>query len=238
MNSQRNLERWARAWRRSARRWEAFAPALRWATGWRIWNPAAYGETWHARFRRCYPPSQHPLLIFGLNPGPYGMAQTGIPFTDLRRLESALPDLALELREAGERMVRPGLAPRSLHPFLERSFESSSVRVYRFLERAWGSAEIGWKEVVVANPCPLLFMDPVERKNRTPADLAKAARLLRGRAAAHDARERSDRLRREGAAEALEALEPRGVVLLGRNVQATLGPPLQSLPGGESRRLV
>ena len=32
-----------------------------------------------------------PLAVFGLNPGPYGMAQSGIPFTDLKRVAERLP---------------------------------------------------------------------------------------------------------------------------------------------------
>ncbi len=223
---------WGKVWRRSARRWEDLAPALRRATGWRIWNPGLYGETWHARFRRLYRPGQHPLVVFGLNPGPYGMAQTGIPFTDIRRLVSALPDLAAELRGRGERVEPPGLAPPGLRPYLSRSFESSAVRVYRFLKKGWGGAERGWTEVVVANPCTLLFIDPAEGKNRTPADLARAARLRgSGRDQVRELVESFGRIRIRCAVESIEALSPRGAILLGKDVQAALGPALRRILG-------
>jgi len=179
----RTLTAWNLAWRRCALGWEGLRPCLVRSTGWKVWNPGLYGEPWHSRFRRCYPPAARPLVLFGLNPGPYGMAQTGIPFTDIRRLVSALPALVAELRNAGKRLEVPGLAPVSLPPYLSRTFEASSVRVYRFLERSWGDAERGWREVVAANPCPLLFIDTETGKNRTPADLRpRLARLEGGKA--------------------------------------------------------
>ncbi|MCI0658821.1 MAG: hypothetical protein L0170_17350, partial [Acidobacteria bacterium] len=142
---------WGSAWRRSARRWESLAARIASVTGWRVWNPGRYGERWHSLFRSIYPVREEGILIFGLNPGPYGMAQTGIPFTDIKRLEAQLPTLAGAIRRRRGQLRLPGLAPRSLHPFLSRTFESSSVRVYRFLLLGWGNAERGWREVAVAN---------------------------------------------------------------------------------------
>ena len=80
-------------WKESAELFEPLAREVAAATGWLVVNPGRYGERWHARFRRLYPPGPNPLLLFGLNPGPYGMAQTGVPFTDLKRLQSHLPEL-------------------------------------------------------------------------------------------------------------------------------------------------
>jgi hypothetical protein len=226
MSSTSPWDRWAKFWSRSANRWEEFSHPLRRATGWRIWNPGIYGGLWHRRFLARYPPSRHPLVVFGLNPGPYGMAQTGIPFTDVKRLVTALPALARELVEEGIKVEVPGLAPTSLRPYLDRTFESSSVRVYRFLRQGWGSAERGWRAVVVANPCSLLFIDPEERKNRTPADFGRTVRARKGNVAAREIEEESNRLRSRCALEALEALDPRGAILLGKDVESVLAPRL------------
>ena len=227
------LWEWGRAWRRCARRWEEFALRLGRETSWRVWNPGRYGERWHRRFRETYPPGPNPVLLLGLNPGPYGMGQTGIPFTDIRRLESDLPELAARLRTDGESIGLPGLAPPDLRRRLDRTFESSSIRVYRFLRLAGGSAGAGWRRVVAANPCPMLFMEGTV--NRTPADLRRALRKRGGRLERVTARlEECDQLRRECAREAVRVLEPRGVILLGRNIQEALAgdPSLGAVPGG------
>lgn len=224
---------WGGVWRRCARRWEGFARRLGKRTSWRVWNPGRYGERWHRRFREVYPVGPNPILILGLNPGPYGMGQTGIPFTDVRRLETELPDLAGRLRAEGEPVRVPGLAPPDLRPRLSRTFESSSVRIYRFLRLAAGNAGAGWRRVVAANPCPLLFMEG--SANRTPADLGRVLRAGGVEpSAARKMLEECDRLRRKCVQEAVRALEPRGVVLLGRNVQGALGgdAAFDPVPGG------
>jgi hypothetical protein len=91
-------------------------------------------------------------MFCGLNPGPYGMAQTGVPFTDLKRLASDLPKLARALAASGESLALPGLAPPSLRPFLTRTFESSAVRVYKFLARARDGG---------GGAAPQIFVNPV-----------------------------------------------------------------------------
>jgi single-strand selective monofunctional uracil DNA glycosylase len=225
---------WSGAWTRAARRWQALAPCIAAATGWKVWNPGHYGRSWHSRFRAAYPVREGCILVFGLNPGPYGMAQTGIPFTDLKRLRECLPKLAEDLERRGESLAGAGLAPESLRPFLRRTFESSAVRVYRFVSLGWGSAEEGWRELVVANPCSLLFMDR-SGKNRTPADLfAAVSRRARSRETARRLRDRCDALRRLTALESVQALSPRGVVLLGKDAQRALEPGLAPLLDRES----
>ena len=222
---------WGSAWRRSARRWESLSGRIESATGWKVWNPGRYGERWHAHFRSTYPVREGGILIFGLNPGPYGMSQTGIPFTDIKRLEAHLPALAGAIRERDGNLRLPGLAPRSLHPFLSRTFESSAVRVYRFLELGWGSAEEGWRHVTVANGCSLLFMDR-SGKNRTPADLyAAASRVMGDRREAKRLLDRCLAARCLAAKDAVRALSPRGVVLLGKDTQQALVEEMNRLLG-------
>jgi hypothetical protein len=239
------FEAFGRCWQRAARRFHGIAREVASATGWLVLHPGRYGERWHARFRRLYPPGPRPLLVFGLNPGPYGMAQTGVPFTDLKRLQFHLPELWRELDAAGEPMRLPGLAPRMLRPHLTRTFESSSVRIYRFLEQAFGSPAAALRQVVFVNPCPLLFIDPQTSENKTPEHLPGALRAsARGRArrVARDAAARGeaaalmtrfDDLRRETVLEAVRELRPRGAILLGRDVAAAVGEPLRAALGAE-----
>lgn len=106
------------------------------------------------------------------------------------------------------------------------------MRVYRFLELGWGSAEKAWRRLAVANACPLLFVDPASGENRTPAELRRAAsRGRRGDVRARELCAECDRLRCLSAREAGQVLQPVGVVLLGKNVQRTLRAEIEERLG-------
>ncbi|MGI6083142.1 MAG: hypothetical protein ACOYEP_09750 [Limnochordia bacterium] len=211
-------------------KWDELAGLLRQATGYLVFNPGLYGAHWHARRLELYPPESGGLLGIGLNPGPYGMGQTGIPFTDIKRIRERLPRLREELEEAGERLEVPGLAPSSLQPYLKLRHEASSVRVFRFLEIAFGDAEHGLTQLVFANPCSLLFIDDEEGKNRTPADFRTRIRKRRSEWSKTQLQAVLDRvreLRLQCAVAGVRALDARGVILLGRDVQQAIGDELR-----------
>ncbi|MCI0658340.1 MAG: hypothetical protein L0170_14910, partial [Acidobacteria bacterium] len=68
--------------------------------------------------------------------------------------------------------------------------------------------------------------------NRTPADLyAAASCVTRNRVAARQILERCLRARRLAARDAVRALSPKGVVLLGKDTQGALGEEMNRLVG-------
>src|SRR5262249_24133260 len=159
-----------------------------------------------------------------------------VPFTDMKRLQSHLPRLAAELEASGSTLELPGLAPPELRRFLVRTFESSSVRVYRFLALVHGTAEAAFRDVVFVNTCPLLFVERTSGENRTPADLPRELRRAAGppRGSAGGAARLMaafDAARVEVVARAVDLLEPRGAVVLGRDAAAVLVKPLRERLG-------
>lgn len=205
-------------WKANGRRWDR---ALRaWPMGGiEVFQPALYAVDLYARFLERYPPAPRPVLGLGLNPGPFGMAQTGIPFTDCRTAAKIL-DLSLPL---------PGRAPAALARRLKREngrwrghYERSSLGIYRALRLAWGDLEKAYRNWVVVNPCPLLFLKAGDYKNMTPADgpLRKLDGFLQ--------------LRREALERFATVLQPRGVVCLGKDVSSALGPAAEALVGTEN----
>lgn len=203
------------AWSHAARRWEDLRADVEARAGLLTWNPQLYGLPVYERFAAHYAPAAPgALLALGLNPGKYGMSQTGIPFTDVTAARTQLPALGFDLDA-------PGLAPPSLRPFLKPyCVERSSQSVYAFLRLAYGSAEAGWPDFYAVSPCSLLFLD--ERGgNVTPAD-ARLARIP----------EVQD-LRREVIERAVEACEPRAVVLLGQDVARVAGDLVRALVGSD-----
>lgn len=221
-------------WGACGQEWEEIAGILEDATGYLVLNPGIYGASWHALRVELYPPEHGGLLGVGLNPGPYGMAQTGIPFTDIKRILECLPHLRRTLEETEKALAVPGLAPSSLQPYLKLHHEASAVRVYRFLEQAFGDAENGLTQFAFANPCPLLFIEKEIGKNRTPADFRTRIRKV------HPGWSRTQvqtliggvtERRLRSILAGVEALKARGVVLFGKDVQRAVGEELRQALG-------
>ena len=207
-------------WRANARRWQK-AVELWHPKGVEVFNPGIYACDLYARFLACYPPGPHPIITLGLNPGPFGMAQTGIPFTDCRTA-AAILDIKLPI---------PGRAPPALIRRLRKPggrwrgyYERSSIGIYRLLRLAWGDLGAAYRNWTVTNTCPLLFLKAGDYKNMTPAD--GPLRRLEG----------FQRLRVTALERFCALLDPRGIVCLGKDVSAAHGEAAERLVG--ARRVI
>ena len=188
-----------------------------------VYNPLAYAFAMHAEYLRRFAGGRKEVLFFGMNPGPWGMAQTGVPFGEV----SIVRDW-LRLRE-------PIGVPRPMHPKRPvegtacRRSEVSGKRLWGAFRSRFGTPERFFRRHFVANYCPLLFLEESGR-NRTPDKLPGAERAAL--AAACD----------QHAAAVLRALEPRCVVGVGRFARRQLERVLAGLEspgaGGRPRRAV
>ena len=52
-----------------------------------IYNPLSYAWNAHEAYIRKYGNSHKKVLLMGMNPGPFGMAQTGIPFGEIEHVK-------------------------------------------------------------------------------------------------------------------------------------------------------
>src|SRR5262249_47876805 len=48
-----------------------------------VYNPLAYAWDVHARYLTQFGVGERPVVLLGMNPGPFGMAQTGVPFGEI-----------------------------------------------------------------------------------------------------------------------------------------------------------
>ena len=48
-----------------------------------VYNPLAYAGRGHRRYLRRFAASRKRIVFLGMNPGPFGMAQTGVPFGEV-----------------------------------------------------------------------------------------------------------------------------------------------------------
>ena len=129
-----------------------------------VYNPLAYATSLHASYLRRYGGSPKQVLLLGMNPGPFGMAQTGIPFGDVTRVREFLRLAGPVDRPEHEHPKRPvqGMAcPRG---------EVSGTRLWGWAEEDFQTADHFFERFFVANYCPLVFMEDSGR-NVTPDKL-------------------------------------------------------------------
>ena len=142
----------------------AFAPPVAW-----VGNPLDYARDPHEAYLVRYGQAPKEVLLLGMNPGPFGMAQTGIPFGDPTVVRDFL-GLAGEVeRPDSEHPKRPILGfacPRG---------EVSGARLWGWARDDFGVPERFFARFFVANYCPLAFMEASGR-NLTPDKLLRAER--------------------------------------------------------------
>lgn len=134
-----------------------------------VYNPLAYAWKPHRAYLRRYARPGIEALLLGMNPGPWGMAQTGVPFGEVAHVRDFLGIEEKVGKPPSEHPKRPidGFA-------CERS-EVSGRRVWEWVEKRFGDPDTFFDRFFVWNDCPLAFLEESGR-NRTPDKLPKAER--------------------------------------------------------------
>jgi single-strand selective monofunctional uracil DNA glycosylase len=134
-----------------------------------VYNPLTYAWPAHAEFLSRFGTGRKRVVFLGMNPGPFGMVQTGIPFGEVAAVRDWLKISAANRRPAAEHPRRPvlGLA-------CARS-EVSGRRLWKLFSERFGTPEEFFAEHFVVNYCPLAFLS-ASGSNVTPDKLAKAER--------------------------------------------------------------
>ncbi len=134
-----------------------------------VYNPLVYARAVHERYVERFADARRRVVFLGMNPGPFGMAQTGVPFGDVRQVRDFLGlegRVGRPEREHARRRVEGFACPRS---------EVSGTRVWTAVRDHFGTAEAFFDRHFVANYCPLVFLEGSGR-NRTPDKLSRAER--------------------------------------------------------------
>ncbi|MCK9548111.1 MAG: single-stranded DNA-binding protein [Sphaerochaeta sp.] len=137
-----------------------------------IYNPLEYAWAMHEAYLRRFVNQPTRVLLLGMNPGPFGMAQTGVPFGEVAAVKGFLGLDEPVGRPVIEHPKRPILGletPRS---------EVSGRRLWGLLEEHYGASGSMGGEMAVVNYCPLVFVDRgATGRNITPDKLIKVERL-------------------------------------------------------------
>lgn len=131
------------------------------------YSPLEYAWPLHEAYvRRYFLPSARILLV-GMNPGPFGMVQSGIPFGDVTIVKEWFHIHGELLQDAMPKRVHPkrpilGLdCPRR---------EVSGQRLWGWARQGWETSENFFSWAFVYNYCPIAFMSD-SGKNITPDQL-------------------------------------------------------------------
>ncbi len=134
-----------------------------------VYNPLIYARANAEAFiKRFLNPSARTLLL-GMNPGPFGMAQTGVPFGEVSAVRDwlGIDEPLGKLPEVHPKRPIQGLA-------CSRS-EVSGRRLWGWAANRFASPPAFFREFFVWNYCPLVFLEESGR-NRTPDKLAAPER--------------------------------------------------------------
>lgn len=131
-----------------------------------VYNPLRYMWKGHAAYLERYGTTQRRVLLVGMNPGPHGMAQTGVPFGDVGIVRDWMGITAEHEQPA---RAHP---KRRIDGFSCKRREPSGSRLYGWARARYGTAERFFSEYFVVNHCPLLFFDEAG-KNVTPPQLGR-----------------------------------------------------------------
>ncbi len=126
-----------------------------------VYNPLDYAWAPHRAYLRRYGGAPKAVVLLGMNPGPFGMAQTGVPFGDVVMVRQWLGIEAPVGRPPREHPERPVLG------FACRRREVSGQRLWGWARERFGTPEAFFARFFVLNYCPLCFLEASGR-NRTP----------------------------------------------------------------------
>ncbi len=134
-----------------------------------VYNPLSYAWAAHELYLRTYSQEPKRVVFLGMNPGPFGMVQTGVPFGDVNSVRDWLK-LECQLRRPSRQHPK-----RPVFGFDCPRCEISGQRLWGLFAKRFGTAPEFFKEHLVLNYCPLAFVEASGR-NRTPDKLSAAER--------------------------------------------------------------
>lgn len=129
-----------------------------------VYNPLDYAWESHKSYLEKFGSGKGRVLLVGMNPGPWGMAQTGVPFGEVNAVRDFL---GIEERVGHPNPEHP---KREVLGFDCQRSEVSGRRLWDWARERFGSAGEFFREFFVLNYCPLCFLES-SGKNRTPDKL-------------------------------------------------------------------
>lgn len=134
-----------------------------------VYNPLDYARAAHEEYLGRFGQKPGRVVLVGMNPGPWGMTQTGVPFGEVELVRDWLGIRSSIGRPRVEHPKRP------VEGFACRRREVSGRRLWGWARDRFGTPRKFFERFFVANYCPLVFLESGGR-NLTPDRLPVAER--------------------------------------------------------------
>jgi len=134
-----------------------------------VYNPLDYAWPAHREYLLRFGQGSKEVVLLGMNPGPWGMAQTGVPFGEITFVKEWLGIDSPVGRPPSEHPKRP------VEGWACSRSEVSGRRVWSWAKERFETPERFFQRFFIANYCPLMFLESSGR-NRTPDRLPASER--------------------------------------------------------------
>lgn len=134
-----------------------------------VYNPLSYAWAPHEQYLTKFGGKTGRTILLGMNPGPFGMAQVGVPFGEVQLVKNWIGIDAPVGKPPLEHPARP------ITGFACTRSEVSGARLWGWAKQRFGTPDAFFNEFFVINYCPLVFMSQ-SGANITPDKLPAAER--------------------------------------------------------------
>lgn len=134
-----------------------------------VYNPLRYAWGPYAQYLERFGAAQGRVVLLGMNPGPFGMVQSGVPFGEVGLVREFLgidAEISRPKHQHPKRPIEGRACTRS---------EVSGARVWGWARQRYGTPARFFARFFIMNYCPLAFLEESGR-NRTPDKLPRAER--------------------------------------------------------------
>jgi len=132
-----------------------------------VYRPLEYAWTPHELYLKRYGSGRKKVLFLGMNPGPFGMTQTGVPFGEIASVKNWMGIETPVGKPDHEHPKRP------VEGFACKKSEVSGRRLWGLFAERFGTAEAFFQDHFVVNYCPLVWMSQTGA-NITPDKISSA----------------------------------------------------------------
>ena len=135
-----------------------------------VYNPLVYARSAWDLYCARYGQGTRKVLALGMNPGPFGMSQVGVPFGEIAHVRDWLGIETPIGKPPVEHPKRPILG------FACTRSEVSGRRLWGWAKETYGTPEAFFETFFITNYCPLVFMEGPNGRNRVPEKLPAVER--------------------------------------------------------------